>query len=186
MSASNLLVQAVGLIGTALYFLSFQCRRNRSLFRVQFLSYLFYTTHLLLLGAVTGGMSYIINTLRSLCLGSKWKFARTWAMCLIICLLQIATLIVTWSGWISLLPVAANIASTIGGYTHNPRTIRLAGLFINGAISFGSALAGLLAGAGVGLAILFRMHRCTHKNVAITALLYGIAVLCGILVNLVA
>ena len=131
MSASNLLIQAVGLIGTALYFLSFQCRRNRSLFRVQFLSYLFYTTHLLLLGAVTGGVSYIINTLRSLCLGSKWKFARTWAMCLIICLLQIATLIVTWSGWISLLPVAANIASTIGGYTHNPRKIRLAGLFIN-------------------------------------------------------
>ena len=131
MSASNLLVQAVGLIGTALYFLSFQCRRNRSLFRVQFLSYLFYTTHLLLLGALTGGVSYIINTLRSLCLGSKWKFARTWTMCLIICLLQIATLIVTWSGWISLLPVAANIASTIGGYTHNPRTIRLAGLFIN-------------------------------------------------------
>ena len=131
MSANNLLIQAVGLIGTALYFLSFQCRRNRSLFRVQFLSYLFYTTHLLLLGAVTGGVSYIINTLRSLCLGSKWKFARTWAMCLIICLLQIATLIVTWAGWISLLPVAANIASTIGGYTHNPRTIRLAGLFIN-------------------------------------------------------
>ena len=131
MSANNLLIQAVGLIGTALYFLSFQCRRNRSLFRVQFLSYLFYTTHLLLLGAVTGGVSYIINTLRSLCLGSKWKFARTWAMCLIICLLQIATLIVTWSGWISLLPVAANIASTIGGYTHNPRTIRLAGLFVN-------------------------------------------------------
>ena len=131
MSANNLLIQAVGLIGTALYFLSFQCRRNRSLFRVQFLSYLFYTTHLLLLGAVTGGVSYIINTLRSLCLGSKWKFARTWAMCLIICLLQIATLIVTWSGWISLLPVAANIASTIGGYTHNPRKIRLAGLFIN-------------------------------------------------------
>ncbi len=131
MSASNLLIQAVGLIGTALYFLSFQCRRNRSLFRVQFLSYLFYTTHLLFLGAVTGGVSYIINTLRSLCLGSKWKFARTWAMCLIICLLQIATLIVTWSGWISLLPVAANIASTIGGYTHNPRKIRLAGLFIN-------------------------------------------------------
>ena len=131
MSASNLLVQAVGLIGTALYFLSFQCRRNRSLFRVQFLSYLFYTTHLLLLGAVTGGVSYIINTLRSLCLGSKWKFARTRTMCLIICLLQIATLIVTWSGWISLLPVAANIASTIGGYTHNPRKIRLAGLFVN-------------------------------------------------------
>ena len=169
MSANNLLIQAVGLIGTALYFLSFQCRRNRSLFRVQFLSYLFYTTHLLLLGAVTGGVSYIINTLRSLCLGSKWKFARTWAMCLIICLLQIATLIVTWSGWISLLPVAANIASTIGGYTHNPRKIRLAGLFINSPlwivydIIVGS-WAGLADEAGSDVSMVISIIRFGWKN----------------------
>ena len=48
-----------------------------------------------------------------------------------ICTLQIVTLLVTWSGWISILPVAANIAATIGGYTHNPRKIRVAGMFIN-------------------------------------------------------
>ncbi|MBQ8955224.1 MAG: YgjV family protein [Clostridia bacterium] len=131
MSARYLLVQAIGLIGTALYFISFQCRKNRSLFRVQFLSYLFYTAHLLLLGAVTGGVSYVINTLRSLCLGSKWKFARSWKMGLVICLLQAGALALTWSGWISILPVAANIASTIGGYTHNPRKIRLAGMLVN-------------------------------------------------------
>ena len=28
-------------------------------------------------------------------------------------------------------PVAANIAATIGGYTHNARKIRLAGMFVN-------------------------------------------------------
>ena len=27
--------------------------------------------------------------------------------------------------------MAANIAATIGGYTHNPRKIRVAGMFIN-------------------------------------------------------
>ena len=52
-------------------------------------------------------------------------------MCCIICTLQMVTLLVTWSGWISILPVAANIAATIGGYTHNPRKIRVAGMFIN-------------------------------------------------------
>ena len=30
---------------------------------------------MLLLGALTGGVSYMINTLRSFCLGSRWKFA---------------------------------------------------------------------------------------------------------------
>ena len=131
MTSGYILIQAVGIVGTALYFISFQCRKNRNLFRVQFLSYLFYTVHLLLLGAVTGGASYMINLFRSFCLGSRWKFAQKKEMCVVICLMQIAALFITWSGWISLLPVLANIASTIGGYTHNARKIRLAGMMIN-------------------------------------------------------
>ena len=124
-------IQAIGFVGTILFFVSFQCRNNRSLFRIQFLSYLFYTTHLILLGAITGGISYVINTFRSFCLGSKWPAAKGKGMCIVICLMQLAALFFTWSGWISLLPVAANIASTIGGYTHNPRKIRLAGMLVN-------------------------------------------------------
>lgn len=126
-----MLVQIIGLIGTALFFLSYQCRSNKNLFRVQCVSYLCYTVHLLLLGAVTGGVSYILNTLRSVCLGSSWKFGRSRAMCIIICALQVLALVLTWSGWISILPVAANIAATVGGYTHNARKIRIAGMFLN-------------------------------------------------------
>lgn len=128
---NNVVVQVIGLIGTALFFMSYQCKSNKNLFRVQFLSYLFYTTHLILLGAITGGISYIINGIRSFCLGSKIDFLRSRKMCVIICMLQLMTLIITWSGWLSLLPVAANIASTIGGYTHNARKIRIAGMFVN-------------------------------------------------------
>ena len=128
---NNIIIQAIGLIGTALFFLSFQCKSNKNLFRVQFLSYLFYTGHLILLGAITGGISYIINTFRSFCLGSKIEFARSKKMCVIICIMQLTALAVTWSGWLSLLPVAANIASTIGGYTHNARKIRIVGIFVN-------------------------------------------------------
>ncbi|MGN1166689.1 MAG: YgjV family protein [Lachnospiraceae bacterium] len=128
---NNVVVQIIGLIGTALFFISFQCKSNKNLFRVQFLSYLFYTTHLILLGAITGGISYIINGIRSFCLGSKIDFLRSRKMCVIICVLQLMTLIITWSGWLSLLPVVANIASTIGGYTHNARKIRIAGMFVN-------------------------------------------------------
>lgn len=124
-------IQLIGVAGTLLFFLSYQCRSNRNLFRVQLLSYLFYTAHLLLLGALTGGVSYMINTLRSFCLGSRWKFAHSQGMCAIICAMQLAALALTWSGWISILPVAANIAATLGGYTHNPRKIRIAGMFVN-------------------------------------------------------
>lgn len=128
---SNILIQAVGILGTVLFFLSYQCKKNKNLFRVQFISYLCYTAHLLLLGAVTGGISYVLNTVRSFCLGSSRNFLKSRAMCCIICVLQLLTLILTWDGWHSALPVAANIAATIGGYTHNARKIRIAGMFIN-------------------------------------------------------
>ena len=81
--------------------------------------------------ATTGGISYIINTIRSFCLSSKWAFARSKAMCGILCTMQLLALAFTWSGWISILPVAANIAATIGGYTYNGQKIRIAGMFIN-------------------------------------------------------
>ena len=126
-----LFVQAIGIVGTILFFLSYQCRSNKNLFRVQFVSYLCYTVHLLLLGAVTGGISYILNTFRSLCLGSSDPILKGKKTCFIICSLQIVTLLVTWDGWRSILPVAANIASTIGGYTYNARKIRAVGIFVN-------------------------------------------------------
>ena len=131
MSWQYILIQAVGLLGTAVFFASYQCRENRTLYKVQFLSYLLYTIHLTLLGATTGGISYMINMLRSFCLSGKNKFLRSRTMCWIICCLQVGVLVFTWSGWLSLLPVVANIASTIGGYTHNPRKVRMAGMFVN-------------------------------------------------------
>ena len=99
--------QLVGLFGTALFFASYQCRDNRQLFRVQFLSYLCYTAHLFLLGAATGAVSYLINTFRSFCLSSRYDFLRSRAMGAVICVLQILALVFTWSGWLSVLPVAA-------------------------------------------------------------------------------
>ena len=128
---SFIVIQAVGIFGTLLFFLSYHCKSNKNLFRVQFVSYLCYTIHLLMLGAVTGGISYILNTVRSFCLVSKNAFLKEKRMCFIICILQVATLFFTWQGWWSILPVVANIASTIGGYTYNARKIRIAGMFVN-------------------------------------------------------
>ena len=124
-------IQLIGLAGTALYFASYQCRSNRRLFQVQVASYLCYMVHLLLLGAVTGALSYAVNLVRSLCLGSRRRFAHSRGMCALLCAMQLGVLGLTWSGLPSLLPVAANIAATLAGYTHNARTIRLAGMLVN-------------------------------------------------------
>ena len=131
MLRKDIFIQAIGIFGTILFFLSYQCKSNKRLFQVQFASYLCYTTHLLMLGAVTGGISYILNTVRSFCLGSRHGFLKGKWMCGIICALQMAALCFTWDGWWSVLPVAANIAATIGGYTYNARKIRAVGIFVN-------------------------------------------------------
>lgn len=127
----DIFVQGIGFLGTILFFLSYQCRSNKNLFRLQLISYLCYTSHLLMLGALTGGISYILNTIRSFCLGSRNDFLKSKWMCWILCALQLLTLAFTWNGWLSLLPIGANIASTLGGYTFNGRKIRIAGMFIN-------------------------------------------------------
>ena len=61
MRMNTIWIQAIGFLGTLLFFASFQCRINKNLFRVQLMSYICYTIHLLLLGAATGGLSYILN-----------------------------------------------------------------------------------------------------------------------------
>lgn len=166
---SNIFIQLIGLAGTLLFFFSYQCRSNRNLFRIQFLSYILYTVHLLLLGALTGGVSYVINTFRSFCLGSKSEFAHSRKMCVLLCLLQLLALALTWAGWISLLPVAANIAATIAGYSHNPKKIRSAAMFINSPLwiiydIFSGSYAGILDEAVTEISLIVSVARFGWKN----------------------
>ena len=65
------------------------------------------------------GISYILNTVRSFCLGNKNDFLKGRRMCCVLCILQVTTLLFTWSGWWSLLLGIANIAATIGGFYGN-------------------------------------------------------------------
>ena len=57
-------------------------------------------------------------------------------------------------------------------------------LYCDGALSFGSAVAGLCSGAGVGLAILFKANPVKKENFRIVIWLYVIAVISGIVLNL--
>lgn len=58
-------------------------------------------------------------------------------------------------------------------------------LFLEGVISFGSMMSGLLVGSGVGLLVLFKVNEGLKENLKILALLYGIGVGSGILLGLI-
>ncbi len=57
-------------------------------------------------------------------------------------------------------------------------------LYCEGALSFGSAIAGLCSGAGVGLAVLFKANPIKKENFRIVFILFCVAVASGILLNL--
>ena len=71
------------------------------------------------------------------------------------------------------------IASVIGLIPHCAASIMLTQLYMDGVLSFGSAVAGLCSSAGLGLLVLFRMNRSMKENVTVLAFLVVIAVTAG-------
>lgn len=64
-------------------------------------------------------------------------------------------------------------------------SILITELYLAGGLSFASAMAGLCAGAGVGLAVLFKTNHPMRENAAVLGLLYGISALVGVALELV-
>ncbi len=58
-------------------------------------------------------------------------------------------------------------------------------LYLEGLLSMGSMMAGLLVGSGIGLLVLFRVNEDMKENFRITAILYAIGIVCGFLIDLI-
>ena len=58
-------------------------------------------------------------------------------------------------------------------------------MYLENIISLGSLISGLLTGAGVGLAVLFKTNNKLKENIGIIFLLYIIGVVSGILIELI-
>jgi len=77
------------------------------------------------------------------------------------------------------------LAGLVGLIPNCAASILITQLFLEGAISFGSAVAGLCTGAGIGLVVLFKTSRNKKECFAITGILYLIAVIAGMILQLI-
>lgn len=75
------------------------------------------------------------------------------------------------------------LAALLGLIPNCASSVLITELYLAGGLSFGSAVAGLGAGAGVGLAVLFKSNHPFRENVKILLLLYGIAAGSGLLLG---
>jgi len=77
------------------------------------------------------------------------------------------------------------ITGLIGMVPNCAASVCLTTLYMDGLITYGQVMAGLLTGAGVGLLVLFRSNRHSLKgNMKIAGLLYAIGVFFGLLLSL--
>lgn len=77
------------------------------------------------------------------------------------------------------------ISSLIGLIPNCAASVIITNMYLQNVISLGSMIAGLLTGAGVGLAVLFKTNNKFKENIGIVMLVYFIGVISGVLIELI-
>lgn len=76
------------------------------------------------------------------------------------------------------------LAALVGLIPNCASSVVITHLYVDGMIGAGMMMAGLLANAGVGMLVLFRLNRNSRQNLSIICLLYALAVVWGLLISL--
>ena len=92
----------------------------------------------------------------------------------------------TIAGFLNNQPILGPIIAGIIGLIPNcASSVILTQMYLENVITVGTMIAGLLVGAGVGIAVLIKTNKNIKENLKIIGLLYGIGVIAGIIIELI-
>jgi len=92
----------------------------------------------------------------------------------------------TLSGLVFHIPFVGELLTAVIGLVPNcAASVAISELYLQGGMSTGAMLSGLLTGSGIGLLVLFRMHRNWRDNLKTLGFLYFSGVLLGFLIGLI-
>ena len=76
------------------------------------------------------------------------------------------------------------LAALIGAIPNCASSVLLTELYLSGSLTFGSVVAGLTTGAGLGLVVLFKQNRDKRQNALVFAILLAVGIGAGIALQL--
>lgn len=89
------------------------------------------------------------------------------------------------SGFIMNKPIIGPVLSGLVGLIPNcAASVAITELYIQGGMSFGALISGLLVGSGLGLIVLFRMNKHLKDNLITLAILYVSGVIIGFIIDI--
>jgi len=77
--------------------------------------------------------------------------------------------------------ISVFISSLVGLIPNCAASVAITKMFVEGYLSFGAMMGGLLTGSGVGLLVLFKVNDNIKENLTILGMLYGVGVAAGII-----
>ena len=82
-------------------------------------------------------------------------------------------------------PLQPFLTALIGLIPNCAASVVLTDLYAAGSLSFGSVIAGLSTGAGLGLVVLFKTNKNLKENITVAAMLYFIGVSAGMILDVI-
>jgi len=123
----DIVIQLIGFVWTVFILSAFQAKKRSSILLIQLIGAICFMLHFFLLDALSGSIMNGLVAVRSLVFyfrgKKKWADSVVWLPVFII--LGVAAIVVTWNGWLSLLPLIGLISTTFAQFSQKPMVVRL-------------------------------------------------------------